>query len=113
METICFTKQKIFTIWPFTEKVCQLTSWTLRRHVDCRLNDRIRGLWRSRSSGHLVLLAIFICEILGAGIGSSFPFLAPAQDQQVLENVDADLLPQTPGSRDAEDNVLHTDTCSS
>ena len=54
-----------------------------------------------------MLLAIFRCEVLGAGIGSSFPFLAPTQGQQALENVDADLLPQTPGSRDAEDNVLH------
>lgn len=51
------------------------------------------------------MLLATLCEILKAGIGSSFSFLAPPWGQKVLENVDADLLPWTPGSGGARKGV--------
>lgn len=78
--------------------------------VDWRQNDWINGLQCSHSSSCLVLLAIFICEILRARIESYFPFLAPAQGQQVLTNIDADLLPLTPGNQDVPAGFWDTGT---
>lgn len=79
--------ENIYNLALYRKSVPTLLLDTQEIDVDWRLNDWINGLLRSHDASCLVLWAIFTCEILRAGIEPDFPFLAPAQSQQVFKKM--------------------------